>query len=172
MSVGANHAFGPQRSAGSYGGFHGCLENLSYNGMNLIDLAKRKVPQVTVKVTNFVLSYVVWISSTKEMLTNTRAPAASLWLWWYSNFDMRIWMSLYFQSLMAWLNDLYCLPSFFDLTELHDDIGAFAFIEANVSLLIMLMRLRPERGCADEISAHQDGTMQPSKEFTYPVFPL
>ncbi|TNM99461.1 hypothetical protein fugu_012494 [Takifugu bimaculatus] len=49
MSVGATHAFGSQWSAGSYGGFHGCLENLSYNGMNLIDLAKRKVPQVTVK---------------------------------------------------------------------------------------------------------------------------
>ncbi|XP_029690967.1 contactin-associated protein-like 4 [Takifugu rubripes] len=49
MSVGATHAFGSQWSAGSYGGFNGCLENLSYNGMNLIDLAKRKVPQVTVK---------------------------------------------------------------------------------------------------------------------------
>lgn len=55
MSVGANHIFGSQWSAGSYGGFHGCLENLSYNGMNLIDLAKRKVPQVTVKVMSLVL---------------------------------------------------------------------------------------------------------------------
>lgn len=55
MSVGANHVFGSQWSAGSYGGFHGCLENLSYNGMNLIDLAKRKVPQVTVKVMSLVL---------------------------------------------------------------------------------------------------------------------
>lgn len=50
MSVGANHDFGSQRSVGSYGGFHGCLENLNYNGLNLIDLAERKVPQVTVKV--------------------------------------------------------------------------------------------------------------------------
>lgn len=82
MSVGANHVFGSQWSAASNGGFYGCLENLSYNGINLIDLAKRKVPQVTVKVISLVL-FCVRISSTKEMLTGTRAnqvrsPAASL----------------------------------------------------------------------------------------------
>lgn len=82
MSVGANHVFGSQWSAGSNGGFYGCLENLSYNGINLIDLAKRNVPQVTVKVISLVL-FCVRISSTKEMLTDTRAsqvrsPAASL----------------------------------------------------------------------------------------------
>lgn len=50
MSVGANHSFGSQRSEGSQGGFHGCLENLNYNGLNLIDLAKRKVQHVILKV--------------------------------------------------------------------------------------------------------------------------
>lgn len=167
MSVGANHVLGHQRSVGSYGGFHGCLENLNYNGLNLIDLAKRKAPQVTVKVMSLDLFCVVWLSSTKEMLTNTRAnqvnsPAASLWLWQYSNCNIRIWMKLYFQSLMSWFNGLYCLLSFFDLTKLLDDIGAFTFIKANVALIIMLMRLRPERGRADEISVHQDSCSNPS----------
>lgn len=50
MSVGAIHSFGSQRSEGSQEGFHGCLENLNYNGLNLIDLAKRKVQQVIPKV--------------------------------------------------------------------------------------------------------------------------
>lgn len=52
MSVGANQGFGSQGSVGSRGGFHGCLENLNYNGLNLIHLARQNVQQVIVQVMN------------------------------------------------------------------------------------------------------------------------
>ncbi|XP_076016464.1 contactin-associated protein-like 4 [Genypterus blacodes] len=48
MSVGADHGLsGSQRSVDS--NFHGCLENLLYNGLNLIELARQKNQRVTVK---------------------------------------------------------------------------------------------------------------------------
>lgn len=50
MSVGAKHDLDSQRSAGSRANFHGCLENLVYNGMNLVDLAKQRDQRVTAKV--------------------------------------------------------------------------------------------------------------------------
>lgn len=53
MSVGANQSLVSPRSVGSHGHFHGCLENLVYNGVNLIDFAKQRAQWVTVKVTWF-----------------------------------------------------------------------------------------------------------------------
>lgn len=50
MSVGAEHDLDSQRLAGSRANFHGCLENLVYNGMNLVDLAKQRDQRVTAKV--------------------------------------------------------------------------------------------------------------------------
>lgn len=51
MSVGAaDQGLGSRRSAGSNRNFHGCLENLVYNGVNLVDLAKQRDQRVTVKV--------------------------------------------------------------------------------------------------------------------------
>lgn len=47
LSVGAVHS---QKLAVSKKNFHGCLENLLYNGLNLIELAKNKDNQVTVMV--------------------------------------------------------------------------------------------------------------------------
>lgn len=47
MSVGADQGLG---SAGLNRNFHGCLENLVYNGLNLVDLAKQEDQRVTVKV--------------------------------------------------------------------------------------------------------------------------
>ncbi|XP_074503500.1 contactin-associated protein-like 4 isoform X1 [Sebastes fasciatus] len=50
MSVGAaDQGLGSRRSAGSNRNFHGCLENLVYNGVNLVDLAKQRDQRVTVK---------------------------------------------------------------------------------------------------------------------------
>uniref|UniRef100_A0A3Q3NJL1 Contactin-associated protein-like 4 n=1 Tax=Mastacembelus armatus TaxID=205130 RepID=A0A3Q3NJL1_9TELE len=42
MSVGADQGLGSSRSVGSHRNFYGCLENLLYNGLNLVDLAKQK----------------------------------------------------------------------------------------------------------------------------------
>nr|XP_033956820.1 contactin-associated protein-like 4 [Pseudochaenichthys georgianus] len=47
MSVGADQFLGSQRSINRH--FHGCLENLEYNGVNLIDLAKQRDQRVTLK---------------------------------------------------------------------------------------------------------------------------
>ncbi|XP_028278904.1 contactin-associated protein-like 4 [Parambassis ranga] len=49
MSVGADQSLGSQRSSGTNRNFHGCLENLVYNGLNLVDLGKQKDQRVTVK---------------------------------------------------------------------------------------------------------------------------
>ncbi|XP_034753731.1 contactin-associated protein-like 4 [Etheostoma cragini] len=49
MSVGAEQGLGSWRSIGPNRNFHGCLENLVYNGVNLVDLAKQKDQRVTVK---------------------------------------------------------------------------------------------------------------------------
>ncbi|XP_032397563.1 contactin-associated protein-like 4 [Etheostoma spectabile] len=49
MSVGAEQGLGSRRSIGPNRNFHGCLENLVYNGVNLVDLAKQKDRRVTVK---------------------------------------------------------------------------------------------------------------------------
>ncbi|XP_071378067.1 contactin-associated protein-like 4 [Centroberyx affinis] len=48
LSVGAVQALGSQKPVISKTNFHGCLENLFYNGLNLIDLAKQSDHQVTV----------------------------------------------------------------------------------------------------------------------------
>ncbi|KAK5854293.1 hypothetical protein PBY51_015377 [Eleginops maclovinus] len=47
MCVGAEQALGSPRSTNR--NFHGCLENLVYNGVNLIDLAKQRDQRVTLK---------------------------------------------------------------------------------------------------------------------------
>ncbi|KAL7384093.1 hypothetical protein ABVT39_023995 [Epinephelus coioides] len=49
MSVGAEHSVSSRRSVGSNRNFHGCLENLVYNGVNMVDLAKQRDQRVTVK---------------------------------------------------------------------------------------------------------------------------
>ncbi|XP_051276238.1 contactin-associated protein-like 4 isoform X2 [Dicentrarchus labrax] len=49
MRVGADQGPSSPRSVGSNKNFHGCLENLVYNGMNLVDLAKQKDQRVSVK---------------------------------------------------------------------------------------------------------------------------
>ncbi|XP_068423350.1 contactin-associated protein-like 4 [Clinocottus analis] len=49
MSVGADPGLGSRRSLGSNAHFHGCLENLVYNGVNLVELAKENDPRVSVK---------------------------------------------------------------------------------------------------------------------------
>ncbi|XP_071369599.1 contactin-associated protein-like 5, partial [Centroberyx affinis] len=48
LSVGADQGLG-SRTAVSNRNFHGCLENLLYNSLNLIDLAQQRDPRVTVK---------------------------------------------------------------------------------------------------------------------------
>nr|XP_040035072.1 contactin-associated protein-like 4 isoform X2 [Gasterosteus aculeatus aculeatus] len=45
VSVGAGR--GPRRAVGGSGHFHGCLENLVYNGVNLLELAEKKDQRVT-----------------------------------------------------------------------------------------------------------------------------
>ena len=50
MSVGSDRGTGPRRSAGPNRNFHGCLENLLYNGVNLVDLAKQGDQRVTAEV--------------------------------------------------------------------------------------------------------------------------
>ncbi|XP_051264393.1 contactin-associated protein-like 4 isoform X1 [Dicentrarchus labrax] len=48
LTVGAAQSLGSQKPAISRRNFHGCLENLLYNDLNLIELAKDKDHQVTV----------------------------------------------------------------------------------------------------------------------------
>ncbi|CAJ1073054.1 contactin-associated protein-like 4 [Xyrichtys novacula] len=48
LSVGAIQDQGSQKPGVSKKNFHGCLENLQYNGENLIELVKLRDPQVTV----------------------------------------------------------------------------------------------------------------------------
>lgn len=50
LSVGAVQSHGLQKPILSNRNFHGCLENLLYNDLNLIYLAKQNNPQVTVMV--------------------------------------------------------------------------------------------------------------------------
>lgn len=50
MSVGADLSLGSWRSVGSNRNFHGCLENLLYNGVSLVELAKQRDQRVTEKV--------------------------------------------------------------------------------------------------------------------------
>nr|XP_020457518.1 contactin-associated protein-like 4 [Monopterus albus] len=49
MIVGADQDLGCQRSAESHRNFHGCVENLIYGEVNLVDLVKQKDQRVTVK---------------------------------------------------------------------------------------------------------------------------
>uniref|UniRef100_A0A667ZE28 Contactin associated protein like 3 n=1 Tax=Myripristis murdjan TaxID=586833 RepID=A0A667ZE28_9TELE len=49
--VGTLHNLGSHKPVVSKRNFHGCLENLFYNGLNLIDLAKHNDHQATVMVT-------------------------------------------------------------------------------------------------------------------------
>ncbi|XP_034559128.1 contactin-associated protein-like 4 [Notolabrus celidotus] len=48
LSVGAVQSLGAQKSIASKKNFHGCLENLQHNSLNLIELVKHKDHQVTV----------------------------------------------------------------------------------------------------------------------------
>ncbi|XP_045927404.1 contactin-associated protein-like 4 [Micropterus dolomieu] len=52
MSVGADQGHGSRRSVSPHRNFHGCLENLVYNALNLVDLAKQNDHRVTVKSTH------------------------------------------------------------------------------------------------------------------------
>lgn len=53
LSLGAVHSLSSQKPATSKRNFHGCVENLLYNGLNLIDLAKHNDHQVTAIVSAF-----------------------------------------------------------------------------------------------------------------------
>lgn len=50
LSLGAVQSHGLQKPILSNRNFHGCLENLLYNDLNLIDLAKKNNHQVSVVV--------------------------------------------------------------------------------------------------------------------------
>lgn len=50
LSLGTVQGHGLQRPILSGRNFHGCLENLFYNDLNLIDLAKKNNQQVSVVV--------------------------------------------------------------------------------------------------------------------------
>lgn len=53
LSVGAVQELGSQKPVIPKRNFHGCLENLLYNGISLIELAKHNDHQVTVAVSTF-----------------------------------------------------------------------------------------------------------------------
>uniref|UniRef100_A0A3Q3SZB5 Contactin-associated protein-like 4 n=1 Tax=Mastacembelus armatus TaxID=205130 RepID=A0A3Q3SZB5_9TELE len=73
MSVGADQGLGSSRSVGSHRNFYGCLENLLYNGLNLVDLAKQKDQRVTGNVT-FSCAEPVFVAMTFT------SPQSFLWL--------------------------------------------------------------------------------------------
>lgn len=50
LSVGTGQSLGPQTSGDSGRNFHGCLENLLYNGHNLIELVRLKSHQAAAVV--------------------------------------------------------------------------------------------------------------------------
>lgn len=50
MCVGADQGLNSWKSVGSHRNFQGCLENLVYNGVSLVGLAKQNDQRVTVKV--------------------------------------------------------------------------------------------------------------------------
>lgn len=58
LSLGAVQTHGLQKPVLSSRNFHGCLENLIYNGLNLIDLAKKNNHQVSVMVSAYILASV------------------------------------------------------------------------------------------------------------------
>lgn len=57
LCLGAVQSHGLQKPILSNRNFHGCLENLLYNDLKLIDLAKQNSPQVTVVVSYCGLSF-------------------------------------------------------------------------------------------------------------------
>ncbi|XP_028982917.1 contactin-associated protein-like 4 isoform X2 [Betta splendens] len=75
LSVGAGRSLGSMRSDGLNRNFHGCLENLVYNGLNLVDLAKQKDQRVTVKGNvTFICAEPVFVAMTFI------SPQSFLWL--------------------------------------------------------------------------------------------
>lgn len=50
LKVGAVQGVGSQKPFNSKKNFHGCLENVLFNGLNLIELAKLKDHKVTLVV--------------------------------------------------------------------------------------------------------------------------
>lgn len=60
LSVGAVQSHGLQKPILSNRNFHGCLENLLYNDLSLLNLAKQKNHQVSMVVSNMCI-YVVTI---------------------------------------------------------------------------------------------------------------
>uniref|UniRef100_A0A667X365 Contactin associated protein like 3 n=1 Tax=Myripristis murdjan TaxID=586833 RepID=A0A667X365_9TELE len=74
LSVGAGRGHSSQRPVVSNRNFHGCLENLLYNGLTLIDLAKQKDQRVTVGSVTFSCAEPVSIAMTFT------SPKSFLWL--------------------------------------------------------------------------------------------
>uniref|UniRef100_A0A3Q2Q7C3 Contactin-associated protein-like 4 n=1 Tax=Fundulus heteroclitus TaxID=8078 RepID=A0A3Q2Q7C3_FUNHE len=64
LSVGAVHSHGLQTPILHNRNFHGCLENLLYNDLNLIKLAKQNSPQVTAGNMTFSCSEPVFVAVT------------------------------------------------------------------------------------------------------------
>lgn len=71
LSVGAGESLGPQN-------FHGCLENLLYNGHSLIELAKEKSQRVAVAVSQSLIRD-QWGRTSAERcsVAHTRTPEAA-----------------------------------------------------------------------------------------------
>lgn len=71
LNVGAGESIGPQN-------FHGCLENLLYNGHSLIELAKEKSQQVAVAVSPSLIRE-QWGRTSAERcsVAHTRTPEAA-----------------------------------------------------------------------------------------------
>lgn len=57
LSLGAVQSHGLQKPILSSRNFHGCLENLFYNDLNLIDLAKKNNHQISAVVSSCVLEF-------------------------------------------------------------------------------------------------------------------
>ncbi|XP_047198432.1 contactin-associated protein-like 4 [Hippoglossus stenolepis] len=82
MSVGADHDLGSRGSFGSDRNFCGCLENLIYNGVNLVELAQQRDQRVAVKGNvTFSCAEPIFVAVTftgpRSFLWLTRAAAAS-----------------------------------------------------------------------------------------------
>ncbi|KAM3619666.1 uncharacterized protein V6R79_011561 [Siganus canaliculatus] len=88
LSVGAVQSHGLQKPILSNRNFHGCLENLLYNGLNLIDLAKRNNHQVSA-VGNVTFSCVEPVS-VAVTFTDSRSFLRLPWLTPWSSGDVTV----------------------------------------------------------------------------------
>lgn len=78
LSLGAVQTHGLQKPVLSSKNFHGCLENLIYNDLNLIELAKKNNHQVSVMVSAYILAsvehchYLLLITGTPKIFSDSK----------------------------------------------------------------------------------------------------